>query len=136
MEFIDFSIAKQLKEKGFTCKPFAMYDKNGELYDLCTSADYYISSSGCKYNYRCYYDYEDFGENDYIAPTISQALKWLREKQFIIVPVPQFFDSVGNCVSWNCDVWAGDNYWECCQDKKSYEEAVVAGIIYSLENLF
>ena len=77
-DFVPFEIAKKLKEKGFTCKyPFAMYNELGSYCPLTTSSDYVTCESG--YKYRCYYDYNDFDENDFIAPTISQVLKWLRK---------------------------------------------------------
>lgn len=82
MEFVNFEIAVKLKEKGFSCEmPFAMYNEIAAFHLLTTSAPYNVCDSVFKY--REYYDYEDFDEYDYIAPTISQVLKWLRKRHFI-----------------------------------------------------
>lgn len=83
MEFVNFEIAKKLKDKGFKCQyPIAMYNEIGVFHALYTSAD---CNSHIKsvFGNREYYDYEDFDEHDYICPTISQVLKWLREEKKI-----------------------------------------------------
>lgn len=120
-DFVSFEIAKKLEEKGFTCKyPFAMYFRN-----------------------RMYYDYDDFiGDKDaIIAPTISQVLKWLREKKkyhiefvgnacgylFIISDIP----SEGGTDRY-CSDYSGPNdggTWD------KYEDCAIAGIEYVLDNL-
>ena len=82
MDFVSFELAKKLKEKGFeipTRSIVAMYNEQGVFFTLTTAADYQVSPSG--YKCRCYYDYDDFDEHDYIAPTISQVLKWLRKEK-------------------------------------------------------
>lgn len=106
MEFVTFEIAKKLKEKGFREKCFATYIP-----------------------YECYKD------SNIVAPTISQVLKWLREKHLLVIPVPSYFNAEGICISWDCDIWADDNYEHCHRDKKTYEEAALAGVNYCLENL-
>ena len=79
-DFITFEIAKKLKEKGFNCElPYAMYNEIGQFCLLTTSAPYHVCESG--YKYREYYYYNDFDKNDFIAPTISQVLKWLRKEK-------------------------------------------------------
>lgn len=139
-DFVPFEIAKKLKEKGFTCKyPFAMYNELGSYCPLTTSSDYVTCESG--YKYRCYYDYNDFDENDFIAPTISQVLKWLRKEKkyhielvgnacgylFIISDVP----SEGGTDRY-CSDYSGPNdggTWD------KYEDCVLAAIEYVLDNL-
>jgi hypothetical protein len=80
-QFLDFGLAKRLKEKGFTCKyPFAFYDEDGDFYPLFTSCDE-DKNSKCIFGNRLFYDYDDFGDEAIIAPTISQVLKWLRDKK-------------------------------------------------------
>ena len=82
--FVSFELAKKLKEKGFVCDlPFAMYNELGQFALLTTSAPIRKAESG--YTYRDYYAYEDFDEHDFIAPTIAQVLKWLREEKNIHV---------------------------------------------------
>lgn len=149
-DFVTFEMAKRLKEKGFTCElPFAMYNELGKFYLLTTSAPYYVSSSGFKY--REYYGYDDFDEYDFIAPTISQVLKWLREEKKI---------HIEPCILADCDTDADGKiityytYWsfsitsiesgdmiyfeyEHVNDRKfdSFEYAALAGLKYALDNL-
>lgn len=128
-DFVPFEIAKKLKEKGFSCEyPFAMYNEDGEFYPLYSSDKYY-------------YEISDFDSRDFIAPTISQVLKWLREKKkyhiefvgnacgylFIISDVP----SEGGTDRY-CSDYSGPNdggTWD------KYEDAAIAGIEYVLDNL-
>ena len=149
-DFVTFEIAKKLKEKGFTCKyPFAMYNELGSYCPLTTSSDYVTSESG--YKYRCYYDYNDFDENDFIAPTISQVLKWLRkERKLHIEPcilASADIDADGRVINeftyWSfriVSIVTGDMIYfeyEHVDDKRfdSYEQATLAGIEYVLDNL-
>ena len=130
-DFVPFEIAKKLKEKGFTCKyPFAMYNELGSYYPLTTSSDYVTSESG--YKYRCYYDYNDFDENDFIAPTISQVLKWLRDEKGIHVCI-----TLGEFSDWVYEVSRIDGNMFCKAEDgfESYEQAALAGIEYVLDNL-
>lgn len=138
--FVSFDLAKKLKEKGFVCDlPFAMYNELGQFYLLTTSAPIRKAESG--YTYRDYYAYEDFDEHDFIAPTIAQVLKWLREEKKIhITPVLW-------CRGWYVDIQSftketdedGVAYEEKLEfqsiDYEIYEEAVIAGVNYCLENL-
>lgn len=74
-DFVPFEITKKLNEKGFNCEyPFGMYNEDGEFFPLYSSDKYY-------------YDIKDFDEHDYIAPTISQVLKWLREEKEIYISI-------------------------------------------------
>lgn len=132
-DFVNFELAQRLKEKGFTIPTksiFGMYNEIGVFHTLTTSADYDICDSGFKC--RCYYDYDDFDERDFIAPTISQVLKWLREeKEFMVFPVYSTNTSRWYCSIVNAD--SLDTYKLSLSD--SYEEAALAGIDYSLDNL-
>ena len=141
-DFVTFEIAQKLKEKGFTCKyPFAMYNELGIYHPLMTSADYETCDSGFKC--RCYYDYDDFDENDYIAPTISQVLKWLREEKKISIEI-----GIHCSLKWMCSIYAfSDGIADFTQYDNdgindtiyilynSYELAAIAGIEYVLDNL-
>lgn len=147
-DFVTFEMAKKLKEKGFTCElPFAMYNELGEFCLLTTSAPYYVSSSGFKY--REYYGYDDFDEYDFIAPTISQVLKWLRKEEkiyiepCILVDVDTDADSkiITYYTYWSFSITSiesGDMIYfeyEHVDDKRfdSYEQAAIAGIEYYLD---
>lgn len=130
MEFVTFEMAKKLKEKGFKEKCMIYYDYAGE------SHYNYESDISNKEIYFCHNEFNNIWHKDLVdAPTISQVLKWLREKHLLVIPVPSYFNAEGVCISWDCDIWADDNY-ECCRvDKKTYEEAALTGIEYVLDNL-
>ena len=130
MEFVTFELAKKLKEKGFKEQCLAYYPKDTEFY----------------YNASNYSDVESalksFNSHPNLicgkrvdAPTISQVLKWLRDNKLLVIPIPSYFNAEGVCVSWDCDIWADDNYEHCHSDKKTYEEAALDGIEYVLDNL-
>lgn len=137
-DFVTFEIAKKLKEKGFTCKyPFAMYNELGSYCPLTTSSDYVTSESG--YKYRCYYDYNDFDENDFIAPTISQVLKWLEDKKKIFLTVD--IEPMGFFFIINYDILTNDNgeyefnIYNSTNTYPSSIESAIEGIEYVLDNL-
>ena len=140
MDFVSFDLAKKLKEKGFVCDlPFAMYNELGQFALLTTSAPIRKAESG--YTYRDYYDYEDFDEHDYIAPTISQVLKWLREEKKIhISPVLWGMGWYVDIQSFTKETdedyvsYDVDNKFQSI-DYETYEKAVIAGVNYCLENL-
>lgn len=78
MEFVSFEIAKKLKEKGYPQvkkNSLAMYNEVGDWYSLAKNlADFE-------------YSFEDFDERDYVCPTISQVLKWLRKENNIDIEI-------------------------------------------------
>lgn len=132
-DFVNFGLAKKLKEKEFTIPTksiFGMYNEIGVFHTLTSSADYETCDSGFKC--RCYYDYDDFDERDFIAPTISQVLKWLREEKGIHVGI-----MLGEFSDWVYEVSRiyGNVFCEAEDNFKSYEQAALAGIEYSLDNL-
>lgn len=126
-DFVTFEIAVKLKEKGFTCKyPIAMYNEDGEFYPLYTSTEFY-------------YCINDFDEHDFIAPTISQVLKWLRkEKQVdILIDILIKYDNNLNrkrqytakilTPKLNKPIYVCSIY--------NYEKALIRAIEYYLDNL-
>lgn len=147
--FLSFDLAKKLKEKGFVCDlPFAMYNELGQFYLLTTSAPIRKAESG--YTYRDYYDYDDFDEHDFIAPTISQVLKWLRKEKKIYVEPCILADSdiddgkvINDYTYWSFSIVSietGDMIYfeyEHIDDKRfeTYEDAALDGIKYVLDNL-
>ena len=133
MEFLSFDLAKKLKEKGFeipTRSIVAMYNEQGVFFTLTTAADYQVSPSG--YKCRCYYDYDDFDEHDYIAPTISQVLKWLREEKKLHIIIPASFDEG---YWWEIRNFNKEISEYSDEEYKTYEESALAGIEYVLDNL-
>ena len=133
-DFVTFKIAKKLKEKGFS-----LNNEDVELIgcrfifsDKCTIKR--ISTIGA-------YDKGYFGEN-IDCPTISQVLKWLRtEKNIDIVIYP--VDA--NTVFMGGEKYILSIYINGKRDYKihhdnidkyvQWEDAAIAGIEYSLNNL-
>ena len=131
MEFVTFKTAKKLKEKGYPHVErgsLAMYNEEGEIFSLCAALfDHYE------------YSFFDFNERDCVAPTISQALDWLREEKGIHIGIVVWEKG------WYFDVWSfefGEEEIEyethnrhVSEDYKSYKEAALAGIEYVLDDL-
>ena len=138
MEIVSFDIAKKLKEKGFTISTkdiIGMYNELGVFHTLTTSADYITCDNNVKY--RCYYNYDDFDDNDFVAPTVSQALKWLRENHKLDISTKPYPCEDG--VMWEYEV-------RCCSPIlvfvivnktgfKKPEQAALTAIDYVLDNL-
>ena len=126
-EFVTFEIAKKLKEKGYPQVEkwtLAMYNEDGDWYSLCQTFDEY------------YYDFKDFDRHDFVCPTISQVLKWLRkEKNIYCLP---FFEP--GVEMWFYTIYkpkSGSGFPEFMSesDCDTYEQASLAGIEYVLNNL-
>lgn len=127
-DFVSFEIAKLLKEKGFECEKdsiTAMYNEIGKFHPLSTAVDEY------------YYDYNDFDEYDYVAPTLQMAMKWLRKVHEIFIrPNTSFLYPI----RYYCEIFCyGDNLKTqqdvTTENFESPEEACEAAIKYCLENL-
>lgn len=149
-DFVSFSLAKKLKEKGFDCsEPFAMYNELGVFHPLYTSCDETLEN--CIFGNRCYYDYEDFDEYDCVCPTISQVLKWLREEKKIHIEPCILADAdtdadgktTNEFTYWSFSIVSIANgdmiYFEYEHINEmrfdSYEQAALEGIEYVLGNL-
>ena len=135
-DFVSFELAKKLREKGFDLKePFAMYNELGVFHKLYSSAEFTRSYDAC---FRAYYDYDDFDERDFVAPTISQVMKWLRKEKDlhmeIVASAYGYSYIISNTPSFGgADVkfseFEGPNdggAWD------EWEEAALAGIEYVL----
>lgn len=144
-KFVDLNLAKKLKEKGFTCKyPFAMYSEDGYFYPLFTSCDE-DKDVKCIFGNRLYYVYDDFidDEDAIIAPTISQALKWLREEKNIFVEIalsPEgyrhiIYTGVYCTNTSSVSHFSFDGFYNNEDNYMTYEQAAFAGIEYILNNL-
>ena len=108
-DFVSFEIAKRLKKKGFDWRVNYAYDNNGE----------------CKYIITEY-------DVDYIpAPTISQVLKWLRDKGWHLYTYPIGFGMWKFSV---VDIVTLEERSLCCKFN-SNENACIMGIEYYLDNL-
>lgn len=129
-DFVSFELAKKLKEKGFKCQyPIAMYNEQGVFHELYTSVG----------NMQ-YYDYDDFDEHDFIAPTISQTLKWLREEKNIVFGIAPMQEMDSDYLGWCVTIYKVDDNgyglsWKEELYYDTYESAALAGIEWSLDNL-
>lgn len=128
-DFVSFELAKKLKEKGFPQSKdgiVAMYNENGVFHALCAT----IGEE---------YWYGDFDKYDFVCPTISQVLKWLREEKKLFV-LPNI-DDLGWCYSIHYDLyWDGSgslvrSSYHAKSYFETYEEAALAGVEYVLDNL-
>jgi hypothetical protein len=132
-DFVTFEIAKKLKEKGFRDKCYKHYYPD--------SPDWFLSSYLECNNYSDYVD----------APTISQALKWLREEKKMYIEPCILADGDTDADSKVINIYTYWSYsithiesgdmiyfeYEHIDDKRfdSYEQAALAGIEYVLDNL-
>lgn len=141
-DFVSFELAKKLKEKGFRKPCVATYDKDGML-----GYNYFQPQSIRAVSFD---DCLCLGDDCLTAPTISQVLKWLREKSIFVEPciLTDFdIDADGKVINeytyWSFSVTnieTGDMIYfeyEHVDDKRfdSYEQASIAGIEYCLDNL-
>ena len=118
-DYVSFETAKLLKEKGFRCATLHYYyDKDG---DLLFSA------------WRI-----DAGKNEFVAPTLQMAMRWLREVHSLYIDIVTSFSQDGICYTFSCfntmdliQGTKGTSYHEY----QTYEEACEAAIKYCLENL-
>lgn len=141
-DFVSFELAKKLKSNGFTIPTaniIAMYNELGKFHSLTTSADYYTLEDGRKY--REFYDFNDFDEHDYIAPTLAQVMKWLRNEHKITIQPQVTRDNTWDCqITYTdesdeilVDMFMGSSYWE--RDKPTYESAALAGIEFTINHI-
>ena len=118
MEICGFEIAKKLKEKGFKTENTNWCYLDGNLVQVKK----YINISPYEY-----------------APTISQVLKWLREKKKIhlIVEISDsgWYYTYYSNIRWKGDRLKSDKYFTSFKTNSSYELAAIAGINYVIDNL-
>lgn len=141
-DFVTFETAKKLKEKGFPQRPD--YFNYSSYYDWDGLRKIHSLS-----NASVWFDPNINRENIYFAPTISQALKWLRkEKKIHIEPcilADVDTDADGKLITyytyWSFSITSiesGDMIYfeyEHMNDRRfnSFEEAAFAGIDYILD---
>ena len=110
MEFVDFDLAKKLKEKGFKWDRIVTYNPSILV------------------------------RHNHIDPTISQVLKWLREEKLILIGLSPMQEYGGDeIVEWCATVYKADKQGGLSMKEEfyyqSYEQAAIAGIEYILDNL-
>ena len=136
MDFMNFSIAKKLEEKGFTLPKseiIGKFDSDGLFH-----SQLYINFT------------ETMDLDEIIAPTIPQVLKWLRDERYFHVSPDLIcdysMDDDGNiCEEWT--YWSysihhiidGPIYRDYNQfdhiEYRSWEAAALEGITHVLDNL-
>ena len=109
-DFVTYELAVKLKRKGFDKDTVHYYNELGQI---CVS----LVDEG--YPYPC--------------PTISQVLKWLREEKKLHIVID--FDGGMNWY-YQIALYGLTTYEKESEHKyNSYEQAVLAGIEYVLDNL-
>ena len=115
-DYVSFETAKLLKEKGFDEECIYVYRHDGseDIWDT---------------------DKEDI---ECQKPTLQMAMKWLRKKKVVIIPVPYSFTLDDEVYQWVYSIWCGDNL-EIDADFEddlfdSYEDACEDAMKYALEN--
>ena len=114
-DFAPFELAVKLKEKGFNEPCYGYYHRDGgnDSFELCGNGDRDFLNS--KNQYRV------------AAPTISQVLKWLREKKKLHLEI-SFWSTTG---TWSCKVVKitnlPDGDWDVHRCE-SYEDAAIKAI--------
>lgn len=127
-DYVSFEIAKLLKKNGFECEKdsiTAMYNELGKFHSLSTAVDEY------------YYDYNDFDEYDYVAPTLQMAMKWLREVYELYIEISLSCDREDkNAKIFDTSIFNIHNQrYKKLSNIQGYEEACESAIKYCLENL-
>ena len=125
-DYVSFTTAKLLKEKGFDGKDtedcFAFYKENGEIGFLQTFGDI------ADYN----------PENSVLCPTLQMTMKWLREAHKWSVQVFPVFDTLKWCYDiYKLKIQKYQSRPDLLSnvDYDTYEEACEAALTYCLENL-
>ena len=126
MELVDFELSRKLKEKGFREECLCYYIGKDLFYNIESPIA----------NNQLWFSHNNFDNiwhrDNYDAPTISQALKWLRvDKEIMVFPVYSRNTSKWYCSIVNADSLATYNF----SLSDSYEQAALAGIEYVLDNL-
>jgi hypothetical protein len=124
MEFVNFELAKKLKDLGYNVPFFFFYRTDDQLL--------HHAMVGKSLVYGKYVDSEVV-----IAPTISQLLKWLREKYSIHVSTKPYPCEDG--LMWLYEIRKFNEYISIVEANKTgfikEEQAALAGINYTLNNL-
>ena len=118
-DYVSFETAKLLKEKGFECATLYYYDEDG---DLLFSA------------WRV-----DTGKNEFVAPTLQMAMKWLREVHHIDIEVRTHYLNYlkpNDTRFYSGKILKGsEDVIHTIYSKDTYEEVCELAIKYCLENL-
>ena len=118
-DYINFDIAKLLKEKGFDENCSRSYVKDKLAVSQGFNNSYYTTM------------YSDVSYRPISAPTIQMAMKYLREVHHIFIRVIQ--SHIEYCA---CEIYYNrGRFYEFRESFNSYEQACESAIKYCLENL-
>lgn len=136
MEICGFELAKKLKEKGFKEKCIAYYWEKINEHTPSFVVEDNIPEDGLNI-FDLLSDHNQAEWSPFIdAPTISQVLKWLREKKGWIIVVRLYST---NGWYWFIQDKNGElksSHLASCDDCfATYELAALAGVEYCLDNL-
>lgn len=144
MDFVDFNLAKKLKEKVFDVPCIYAYCKKGGWNKYTQEHEpitYVLRTDGNPFG--SYYIGENWNKEyktnknkiQCSAPTISQVLKWLREEKK--VEIVASFDYEDK--TWGYQVGdmtlTEDSILAYRWNFPTYEQAVLSGIEYTIDNL-
>lgn len=135
MDFVDFNLAKKLKEKGFQEECLCHYV--GE--DLVYNIESPITNNQLWF---CHNKYDNIWHRDNIdAPTIAQVLKWLREVHNVYVDIGLYVITK-DMRKYNINVYHNKNRRDLMysgihltKECSKYEEACEVALKYVLDNL-
>lgn len=129
-DFVPFELAVKLKEKGFPQRPD--YFNYSSYYDWDGLRKIHSLS-----NASVWFDPNISRDNIYFAPTISQVLKWLRDKFFLHISQKPY--SCEDGLMWMYEIRKfNKNIVFVIANKTGFveeEQAAIAGIEYVLDNL-
>jgi 5'(3')-deoxyribonucleotidase len=124
MEFVNFELAKKLKDLGYNVPFFFFYRTDDQLLHHAMVGEPLV--------YGKYVDNEVV-----IAPTISQILKWLSEKYSIHISTKPYPCEDG--LMWLYEIRKFNEYISIVKVNKTgfikEEQAALDGIEYTLDNL-
>ena len=117
-DFVPFELAKKLEGLGFDESSLFFYREDDE--DKCVH---------CVDTNQPLIDAKIT-----IAPTISQVLKWLRDEKKLHISIEYGYAEIP---IWDFEIRLIGNYgrWWTDETYSSYEQAILAGIEYALDNL-
>lgn len=136
-DFVSFSLAMKLKEKGFMEKCLAYYDVEDNV-GLLYNTQYTDEALPCQYTdlLQCHNTGEAETQPDdsgfcVDAPTLSQVLNWLRKEKKIHISITMYG------YTWGYTIYDLDTFFpeEYSSYYNTYEAAALAGIEYCLDNL-
>ena len=143
-DYVSFDTAKLLKEKGFDESCYREYHETDNGYEFGFSAG--------QTNSMWDDEFEHFGVQNYAAPTIQMAMKWLRKKHDLHIEITSIkpYGSNGNGheipldgVEYHSNIVQNNKWIDIIKKFKShgidcycsYEEASDAAIKHCLEKL-